>query len=124
MRIILLLMLLVGCTKPPLAAESPVCKTIFTAVTGTAQVLSAALQCDNTPAIAGDISDQFAKLNLCAQATYAQGMLADVVCPQVSLVVSDLGKSAIPETWKCTATVVTELIKSKISEKCAKIINK
>jgi len=119
--LILAMILVAGCK---MEAESPACKNLFSTVTGASQIISGVLQCKNTAAIAGDISAAMAKLNICTSSTHYsnRSLMSDVVCRQVSVVVSELSKSTIPHAWECSAQAVTELIKSKVAEKCAKMI--
>ena len=119
--ILILVMIVAGCTKAPLPAESKICQNIFKAVTGVSQVLGSTLQCEDLSAISGDISKEVMKLNIC-EAPRAQTILSDLVCPQLSVVVSNYSTSSIPTAWGCSTEVVTELIKSKINAKCVKII--
>ena len=119
--IILLIVMISGCTKPPLTAENPVCKNLFKVAYGTAQAISVGLQCQNPSVIAADISDQILKLNLCGPQAYSIS-LSNMICPQVAGIVASLSVSSIPTTWGCSTQVVTELIQSKVNESCVKLI--
>jgi hypothetical protein len=124
MKYIILLIVMIsisGCTKPPLAAENPICKNLFKVAYGTAQAISVGLQCQNPSVIAADISDQIVKLNLCRPRAYSIS-LSNTICLQVSSIVAGLSVSSIPTTWGCSTQVVTNLIQSKVNESCVKLI--
>jgi hypothetical protein len=114
------LFLVTACTKKP-ALPEPICKLMFSAATASANVISTTLQCQNTPAIAADLSDQIVKLGLCSD-TMKQSTLSDILCPQLSAMVASLTTTAIPTEWECSATAFSDIIKSQIAETCVKVI--
>ena len=111
---------LFGCMKKPVA-DSPVCKLLFKATTGAATVVSSALQCENTAQIAADMSEQVMKLGVCAEIKQ-QSTMSELICPQITAMVSSIITTSVPLNWKCSVTVVNEIVKSQISENCAKLI--
>jgi len=115
----LLLGLSLSCTKKPL--PDPICKSLFRAVTGTANVLATTLECKNPGTIAGDLSDQFLKLGLCSE-SQMQSTLSDFICPQIATIVTSTISSAVPASWECTATTINDIIKRQITDNCVKII--
>lgn len=115
-----LLVLAFGCEKKPQLPE-PLCKAVFKVTTASANVIATTLQCDDPAAIAGDLSAEVVKLGLCAELA-SQSMLSDLVCPQLSALVATFVTSPIPANWKCSATVVTEVIKTQIAGTCVKMV--
>lgn len=99
---------------------APVCDMLFKAVTASAQAVAVALQCQNVPAIAADLSQPLTKFGFCA--VTPQSTLADFVCPQLSQVVATLSVTAIPASWQCSGQVAGDLIKQKVSDVCAQIV--
>ena len=118
--LLVLLVLVSSCVKKPQLPE-PLCKAVFKATTASANVIATTLQCEDPAAIAGDLSAEIVKLGLCADVAQ-QSMLSDLVCPQVSALVAAFATSPIPANWKCSATVVTDLIKTQIAGTCAKMV--
>lgn len=124
MKLFLLSLLVLGlnlsCTKKP-ALPDPICKSLFRAVTGTANVLATTLECKNPGVIAGDLSEQFLKLGLCSE-SQMQSTLSDFLCPQIAVLVTSTVSNTIPASWECTATTINDIIKGQITENCAKIL--
>lgn len=116
---IAVLLMLSSCTWMQKQPE-PVCKLLFKAVSISSQAVATALQCENTAAIAADLSAQITKLGLCE--TTAQSSLSDFLCPQLSQMVSTLSVNALPVEWKCTGAIAGDIVKQKVSEACASII--
>jgi len=120
MRFILILCLfLLSCT--PQKPEAPFCKAMFSVTTNAAVIVATVLQCEDDAAIAADLAEPFLKLNLCE--ARAQSLLSDLICPQLALTVADVGKTAIPADWKCSAASVTEILKSKLNESCVSFLS-
>lgn len=124
MRKILMLLsialLFSGCFKKQQLPD-PVCKAVFKVTTASANIIATALQCENPGAIAGDLSARIIGLGLCAE-TAQQSTLTDLVCPQLSALVAAMATSPIPASWQCSASVVTDMIKSQIETTCAKVV--
>jgi len=123
MRTLLLLsvlLLIPSCVKKQ-ALPEPMCKAVFKATTATANIIATTLQCEDPAAIAGDLSAHIVGLGLCAD-TAQQSTLSDLVCPQLSTLVASMATSSIPARWKCSATVMTDLIKSQITSNCVGVI--
>lgn len=118
--LITLLFSLVSCTKKqPL--PDPICKAVFRVTAASATALASALQCNNTAAIAGDLSDKVMQMGLCAETTQ-QSVLTDLVCPQLSALVASMAISSIPASWECSATVMSDIIRLRVQENCHKMI--
>jgi hypothetical protein len=117
---ILSLVLLSGCNIK-INAPQEVCKSVFKATTSAANIIASTLQCENTAAIAGDISDKIVGLGLCAE-TSQQSTLSDVICPQISTLIASMATNSIPKNWGCSATVVTDILKAQMQENCSKVI--
>jgi hypothetical protein len=113
--------LLQGCTKKEPLLPDPACKAVFKAAGSAASIIGAALQCENTGAITGDISGQIVGLGLCADVSQ-QSVLSDVLCPQVAAMMASMAAGSIPKEWSCSATAVTALAKAQAEKACAKII--
>jgi len=118
--LLVLLVLVSSCVKKPQLPE-PLCKAVFKAATASANVIAATLQCENPAAIAGDLSDKIVALGLCAE-TAQQSTLSDLLCPQISALVATFATSPIPATWQCSASVITDIIKTQITETCVKMV--
>jgi len=118
--LLVLLVLVSSCVKKPQLPE-PLCKAVFKATTASANVIATTLQCENPAAIAGDLSAEVVKLGLCAEAAQ-QSTLSDIVCPQLSVLIASFVTSPIPTAWQCSATVVTEVIKTQIAGTCVKMV--
>jgi hypothetical protein len=118
---VFVLILLVGsCTKKPVASD-PICKMVFKATAGAASLVATTLQCENIGAIAADLSEPILKMGLCAETT-AQTSIAEIVCPQLSTLITALTVNAIPASWQCSATVISDMLKGQIAETCAKVV--
>jgi len=122
-RIIVLAMVFVfgfglSCNKKP---TDIVCKSVFRATVGVANTLSTVLECKNPGAIAADLSNQILKIGLCTE-TQMQSTLSDFVCPQISTLVSTTISSTVPANWECSVTTISDIIKSKVSDTCVKIV--
>lgn len=114
MRILVLLMVLMGCTQ-----TAPVCKTVFKTTAMTANMIASVLQCEDPAAITADISDQIMALGLCAE--IKQQSMSDLVCPTISNLFIEM--VSVPKEWKCQKDVAIDaLIKTKIYNTCVKII--
>jgi len=94
-----------SCTKAQVAA--PLCAVLAQTIVGTSQGVADALKCSDVPAIAATLSDQIGKLNMCS-ATSQQGLIGDVVCPQVASFVIGLGVGALPAAWGCTGGIADQ----------------
>jgi len=118
--VLALLCLVVGCVQKKQLPE-PICKAMFKASIASANVIATTLQCEDPAAIAADLSGNIVKLGLCADMAQ-QSTLSDLVCPQVSALVASFVTAPIPAEWKCSATVVSEMIKAQISGQCVKMV--
>lgn len=110
-----------GCVKKQPLPE-PVCKAVFKATGAAASLISAALQCKNTGAIAADISEPFLKLGLCSD-TAAQSTLTDLICPQISTILASLVTGAVPASWECSNLIVTDIIKTELEKSCSAAVH-
>jgi hypothetical protein len=118
--LILIISSFFGCTKKQPLPE-PVCKSVFKATGSAASLIATVLQCKNTGAIAADISEPILQLGLCAD-TAAQSTLTDLICPQISTILTSLVTGAIPASWQCSTAIVSDMIKEQLEESCSKLV--
>jgi hypothetical protein len=119
--VFLVLLVSVSCTKKQPLPE-PVCKSVFKATSAAASLIAAALQCKNTGAIAADISEPFLKLGLCAD-TAAQSTLTDLICPQISAILTSVVTGAVPTAWECSNLIVSDIIKTQLEKSCSEVVH-
>jgi flagellar biosynthesis component FlhA len=93
---------------------------MFKATASAATVIATALQCENVGAIAADLSEPLMTLELCDDK--AQSTISDLVCPQIATLLTSIAAGTIPTNWQCSATVVSEIVKTQIMDGCAKLI--
>lgn len=108
---------LTGCTKP---VTNPLCDVAVKALTGAAQGVASALQCENVAAIANTLTAPVKEWALCAESQ--QGLIGNVVCPQVAKLVLDMGLSALPAEWKCKGGAVGNTTKEFIETQCKQYV--
>jgi hypothetical protein len=85
-------------------------------------LIAAALQCKNTGAIAADISEPFLKLGLCAD-TAAQSTLTDLICPQISAILTSVVTGAVPTARECSNLIVSDIIKTQLEKSCSEVVH-
>ena len=119
--LILLISSFFGCTKQQPLPE-PVCKSVFKATGSAASLIGAALQCKNTGAIAADLSEPILKLGLCAD-TAAQSTLTDLICPQIATILTSLVTDAVPPSWACSKSIVSDIIKLQLVKSCSDVVH-
>lgn len=109
--------------KTPMPEAQPLCGILFATVTGAAQGVAAALACENVNAIAADLSIPIAKANICpaqGEAVKPQGVIAELVCPQVSSFVVSFGVASLPPAWKCKGGLAADKIGELGTTQCKK----
>jgi hypothetical protein len=110
---------IVGCKTQPPPEVAPYCGIMFSAVTGAAQGIAQAFDCSNAPAIAADLSKPIEKLNICPKdGQTQQGLIGDIVCPQVTSFVLGLGVGALPKNWDCKGGKPAEDMNKFLTAKC------
>lgn len=112
--------LLGGCTKQQVA--DPLCDVAVRSLTGAAQGIGEALKCANVPAIAVALTKPVKELALCSE-TQAQGLVGDLVCPQVAKFVLGLGLNALPPEWQCTGGDLGDSAQKVVFDTCKKAVN-
>jgi len=110
---------LAACNSPGCLVQDKVVQVSSTFVANT-------LECAHPDAVQADLTKVVSQFGLCktAQAMQgtAQGPLADTVCPVVAgAVVGWVVSNGIPSSWGCTATAVSNLAVSKLTDVCKKI---
>jgi hypothetical protein len=91
-----------GCKEQAPPEAAPYCGIMFSAVAGASQGIASAFECSDIAAIAGDLSVPIQKLNICPKGDEkVQGLIGDIVCPQMVTFVTGLGVAALPPKWGC-----------------------
>jgi len=108
-----------GC-KESKPFTDPLCDTAIKAITGAAQGVAGALGCANLPAVAAAMSKPVKDLAICKEGQ--QGLIGDIVCPQVGNFVMDIGLGALPADWQCSGGTSGEAAKALIVEQCKKAV--
>jgi len=79
--------------------------------------VSTALQCQNKGQVLSDITALVSKTGVCAP----QGVIGNIVCPQLSgLIISQLGNQ-IPASWQCNPMPAEQSLAAMASAACSTI---
>lgn len=106
------------------ACNTPGCLVQDKVVEVSSTFIANGLECQHLDAVQADVTKLVSQFGLCktAQATLPQGPLADTVCPVVAgAVVGWVVTNGIPASWGCSATAVSNLAVSKLTDLCKKI---
>lgn len=96
--------------------KSVVCQNTYKAIYNASEGVAKSLDCKNVAAIASDLSSPLSKLNLCEQS--AQGLMGEMICPQVSKYVKEISVQALPAAWECSGGPVAEALEQTVSAGC------
>lgn len=110
----------VGCEKKA-EVVSPLCDIAVKSLTGAAQGVAGALGCANLPAVAASLTKPVTDLAMCSEAG-VQGLVGDLVCPQVASFVLGLGTNALPADWQCSGGPLGDTAKQTLLDACKKAV--
>jgi len=108
-----------GCTKQE--AAEPLCDIAIKSATGAAQGVAETLGCQNLPAVVAAMTKPIQELKICSNAG-GQGLVGDLVCPQVAKFVMGTGLEALPADWQCTGGSIGAQAEALILEQCKKSV--